>query len=117
MPMSLDLRKLVPGLNRPTAVIEIGNDWIKFLRVDASARRRIISKIFFSKLSQIKEPVENVLSRVFKEFGLSRRWTVILSLPRQLATLRILELPSENSAEIEEIIQLQVGKQTPYSKE
>ena len=115
--LKLNLRNLMPWLDHSMTVVEIGNDWIKFLRADTVARRRTISKIFFSKLSQIKEPVENMLSRVSKEFGLSRHGTVVMSLPRQLATLRILELPSENPAEIDEIIQLQVGKQTPCSKE
>ncbi len=38
-------------------------------------------------------------------------------LPRHLATTRILELPSVDLKEIDDIIGLHIGKQTPYSRE
>jgi Tfp pilus assembly protein PilN len=45
------------------------------------------------------------------------RRNVVMYLSRNLVTVRILELPSTSPKEIGDMISLQIGKQTPYSKE
>ncbi|MBN1557398.1 MAG: PilN domain-containing protein [Lentisphaerae bacterium] len=42
---------------------------------------------------------------------------VLACLPRQVVTVRIIELPSTDPAEIADMVHLQMGKQTPYSEE
>ena len=97
-------------------MIEIGNDWLKILEGKPLPSGVVITKAGFSKLASIKEPIGTALSTILKELRLNKR-SALLCLPRHLATLRILELPSTDAKEIDGIINLQVGKQTPYKKE
>jgi hypothetical protein len=54
--------------------------------------------------------------RACKTLKLDKR-NVVVCLPRQMVNIRMLELPSTDSAEIEDMIELQAGKQTPYSRD
>lgn len=103
-------------LKRPVVVVEIGNDWLKIVGGTSSPKGGRINKIYLMKLVQIKERIESVVAKTFKKMKFSRH-SVILCIPRHLVTVRMLELPSTNHKEIMEMINLQVGKQTPYSKE
>lgn len=108
--------RLLQGLfNKPVVVIEIGNDWLKILECNPSLAN-LITKTRFMKLSQIKESVSDAISKIFRDLKLNKN-TVILCIPRHLATVRILELPSIDPKEIADMIELQIGKQTPYAKE
>ena len=101
---------------KPVVVIEIGTDWIKILEKKYSQAGPYVSKIHFLKLAQIKEPVWEAISKAFTQLKLDKR-SVITYIPRHLTTVRVLELPATNPKEISDMISLQVGKQTPYSKE
>ncbi len=92
--------------------IEIGNDWLKI--IESSLGK--ITKIDCKKLVDIKGKVSDVIHTIFQRLNLNKH-DVILCIPRYLATVRILELPSINPNEIRGMVNLQVGKQTPYSKE
>ncbi len=93
-------------------VVEIGNDWLKVIE-NASGK---ITKTDCKKLVEIKGSVSEVINKIFQKLNLNKQ-SVILCIPRQLVTVRMLELPSINSDEINGMVNLQVGKQTPYSKE
>lgn len=104
-------------LNKPTVIIEIGNDWLKIIQAKVSSVDGVsIDKVNIFKLVEIKDSVSTVISNAFRELKLNKE-KVTLCLPRHLVTTRILELPSVNPQEIADIINLQIGKQTPYSKE
>jgi Tfp pilus assembly PilM family ATPase/Tfp pilus assembly protein PilN len=100
----------------PVVVVEIGTDWIKILEKKNSKAGPYVAKIHFLKLAQIKEPVWDAISRAFAQLKLGKH-SVITYIPRHLTTVRVLELPATNQKEISDMIGLQVGKQTPYSKE
>lgn len=97
-------------------VVEIGNDWLKISENRCSQGRVCITRLKFLKLAQIEEPVESALSRIFTELKLGRR-SVIMYIPRHLMTVKTLDLPSTDSKEIADMLSLQAGRQTPYSKE
>ena len=99
-----------------STVVEIGNDWLKILEYSSSYRGGCVTRASFVKLVQIKEPVTEALSKAFKSLKLSKEG-VIACIPRHLVTVRILEFPSVDSKEINNMVTLQVGKQTPYSRE
>ncbi|MBI5149196.1 MAG: pilus assembly protein PilM [Candidatus Omnitrophica bacterium] len=102
---------------RPVVVVEIGNDWLKVMEGSpASGKESVITKASFRKLVEIKEPVTAALVRIFKELKLSKQG-VIACIPRHLLTVRILEFPSINPKDIRDMVSLQVGKQTPYSRD
>jgi Tfp pilus assembly protein PilN len=103
--------------NKKTVVIiEIGNDWLKVFEGQATKHHVIVNKASFRKLAQINEPIDQAISNLCKELKINKK-QVITYIPRHLITVRILELPSTNIREIDAIIKLQIGKQTPYSRE
>ena len=101
---------------KTVVVVEIGNDWLKIVEGRVAAGGVRIAKARFVKLSQIKESISDTISTIFNDLKLDKQ-AVITYLPRNLVTVRLLELPSVNPQEISSIINLQIGKQTPYSKE
>jgi Tfp pilus assembly PilM family ATPase len=102
--------------NKPIVIVEIGNDWLKILECNPFSRANFITKASFIKLSQIRESVSGAIADVFRNLKLNKN-SVFLCIPRSLVTVRILELPSIDPKEIADMIELQIGKQTPYSKE
>jgi len=93
-------------------VVEIGNDCLKIVECTG----KTISKFHFVKLVEIKGTVERGIEEIFKNLKLNKR-NIIVIIPRHLVTVRMLEFPSTNEVEISNMVSLQVGKQTPYSKE
>lgn len=110
------IRRIKNLFNNPVVIIEIGNNWLKVLERNSFVGANFITKIKFIKLSQIKESVPDAISGIFKDLKLNKN-TVLACIPRHLVTVRILELPSVDPKEITDMIDLQIGKQTPYSKE
>lgn len=101
---------------KPIVVVEIGNDWLKVLEDAPSPMGRYIAKAQFQKLAQIKESVATAIADIFRTLALNKA-SVIICIPRHLVTVRTLEVPSMDPKEISEIVDLQINKQTPYSKE
>ena len=100
---------------KASTVVEIGNDWLKIMEYSPSYRRGCVTRVSFVKLVQIKEPVTEALAKAFTSLKLSKEG-VTACIPRHLVTIRILEFPSVDPKEIGEMVNLQVGKQTPYSR-
>lgn len=97
-------------------VVEIGNEWLKVAESRHAARGRCITKVKYVRLAEIKGPLEEAISKIFKEMKLEKH-SIITFIPRHLTNVRILELPSTDPKEINDMVNLQLGKQTPYSKE
>jgi len=109
--------KLIQGrYKKTTVVVEIGNDWLKILESQVSPSQKYLTKASFTKLAHIKERVSDEIARVFKNLNLDKK-CVITYIPRHLLTVRVLHLPSTDPKEISDMVNLQVGKQTPYSKD
>lgn len=109
----------MPKLTFPqksVVVVEIGNDWLKIIEGAPGPKEGSITKASFKKLVEIKEPVTVALAKIFKDLKLNKQG-VIACIPRHLVTVRILEFPSTNPKDIRDMVSLQVGKQTPYSRE
>jgi len=103
-------------LKKPVVVVEIGNDWLKVLENAHSPKGRYVAKARFIRLAHIKGSVAETISDIFRGLKLDRG-SVITYIPRHLVTVRILELPSTDPKEIKDMVDLQISKQTPYSKE
>ncbi len=113
------LKKLkFPPLGLPTTVVavEIGNDWLKIAQKSQTKNGKASYVINLSKLAQIKDSIATAISKIFKDLKLDRKH-VVAYIPRHLVTVRMLELPTTDPKEISDMINLQIGKQTPYSKE
>ena len=119
MPKLQYLEKLISKIRlfkKPIVIVEIGNDWLKIAENAPSSTGRRITKAYFAKLADIKESIPDAISKIFKDLQINKG-PVITYLPRHLSTVRILEFPSTDPAEINDMLTLQIGKQTPYSKE
>ena len=111
------MRSFIQKKSKKTSiVVEIGNDWLKILEYSPSYKGGIVTRASFVKLVQIKESVTEALAKAFKSLNLSKEG-VTACIPRHLVTVRILEFPSVDPKEINDMVTLQVGKQTPYSRE
>jgi hypothetical protein len=62
------------------------------------------------------QEISEVIKKISKRLKLKNS-TCFISVPRYYVTSRNLDLPSTNSNEIKEMIQLQIGKQTPYDQD
>lgn len=102
------------SFKKPVVIIEIGNDWLKMIQAEPSRGGASISRIHLEKVGA--GSVSQSISKALKKLKFAAG-PVIACLPRHMVNIRILELPSTESDEIEDMVDLQVGKQTPYSKE
>ncbi len=100
----------------PVVVIEVGNDWLKILQADRSRSGVQVTRAFVHRLEGGTEPVADVIANAM-EVGDFADGPVRLCLPRHLANVRMLDLPSTDPHEIADMIDLQLGKLTPYSRE
>ncbi len=93
------------GFKNPVVVVEIGNDWLKILEYNPAQKGGLVTRASFVKLVQIKEPVTIALAKAFKNLKLSKQ-DVIVCIPRHLVTIRILEFPSTDPKEINDIARI-----------
>jgi len=99
----------------PVVAVEIGSDWLKVVQASPAKDGVSVSGLHLRKLDSSVSPSEAVAT-AFKRQKLPTQG-VIACLPRQMVNVRMLELPSTDRAEIADMVDLQSGKQTPYSRE
>ncbi len=108
---------MIPQVARKSVVVvEIGNDWLKVVGGTRVGQEGMITKVSFQRLVDIKEPVAAALVKVFKDLKLNKE-KVIACMPRHMVTVRFLEFPATNPKDIQDMVSLQIGKQTPYSRD
>ncbi len=94
-------------------LLEVSADWIKLIEVTGDRRGGVtLSRVHLEPVDQ-ETVVSDSLAAALKN-GFSRL-PVLSCIPRQLVNVRLLELPSTEPAEIADMVELQVGRQTPYS--
>jgi len=104
------------GLKSTEVIVEIGNDWLKLAQVEPSRRGFSVSKLHLEKFDSLDDTVAKSLSEAVSRLKVAKI-PVIACLPRQMVNIRMLELPSTDPMEVADMVDLQVGKQTPYSKD
>jgi Tfp pilus assembly PilM family ATPase len=114
LPLNMNFLKF--GRKTDVVVVEIGNDWLKIAQKNSAGAGKTVYQISLSKLALIKAGITEAIDGIFRELKLDRQ-NVIAYIPRHLVTVRMLDLPATDPKEINDMINLQVGKQTPYSKE
>ncbi|MDA0323506.1 MAG: pilus assembly protein PilM [Verrucomicrobia bacterium] len=97
-------------------IIEVGGRWLKMARVDFSRRGAKISRLHTARHDGDLAVVPEMISQASVKLKLSRE-TVISYLPRQVVSVRLLDLPSSDPQEVADMVDLQIGKQTPYSRD
>lgn len=103
-------------LKSPAVIVEIGNDWLKLMQVQPVRGGVAVTKLHMERFDSIDSRVARSMALACKKQKFAKV-PVIACLPRQMANVRLIELPSVDPAEIEDMVDLQVGKQTPYSRD
>lgn len=97
-------------------IVEIGTDWLKMIQAEPSRGGVSISRLHVEPIQPGAVDLAGSIARAFKEKKFTKA-PVIACVPRQMATIRLLDLPSTDVSEIADMVDLQVTKQTPYSKD
>lgn len=111
--MKTDRHITAPG--RLVTAIELGSDWVKLVQVDRRGRSPAISRIVARKLDD-GDIASGGLARAVKALNCGAG-DVIACVPRHAVTVRTFELPSSDPREVGDMIDLQIAKQTPYSRD
>ncbi len=96
-------------------VVELGTESLKLLVASATRKGIALDRVHVQHLAAGAAP-EEAIAAALKKHKI-RAAHVIGVLPRQSANLRLMELPSTDEAEIADMIDLQAGRQTPYSRD
>lgn len=107
------------GKSRPrknVVAVEIGKDWLKIVQSEPARKGVSISKLHLERIADDDPSLADAISSVVRDLKFPKI-PVIACLPRHTVTVRILKLPSTDPAEVADMVELQVGKQTPYSRE
>jgi len=97
-------------------ICELGADWLKIVRLEHGRSGIALAAAHMQALDPLQSVSADMLRSVLKEMGAAD--TPLYScMPRQSVTFRALSLPSTKQDEVSDMIDLQVGKLTPYSKE
>ena len=105
-----------PARKGTVVVAEIGQNWFKLAQLQLGKRGVQVEKLHVEHFEQLGGALSVRISRTVKEMKIGNN-PVLGVLPRQLANLRVLELPSSDVEEIESMVDLQIGRQTPHSRE
>ncbi len=100
-----------------TTSIEISDRYIKLVQVLVNGQSEKVIACLFKEFSpEDPKAAGEELKKLLKDHSLKPRH-VILAIPRQSVTTKILKLPSQNPIEISEMAGFQATKQIPYPKE
>lgn len=97
-------------------IAEAGNDRIKIIQVTRDRDGVCVSKLFIKRFDSVDDEFMRSLSADVRKLRLGNA-PVVACLPRQVVNVRLLEVPSTDPDEIAGMVELQVGKQTPYSRD
>lgn len=94
-------------------LLEVSADWIKLIEVTANRGGQVtLARAHLEPVVQETVVADSLAAALKAGFS---RLPVLSCIPRQLVNVRLLELPSIETAEIDDMVELQVGRQTPYS--
>ena len=101
---------------RRAVIVEIGRDWLKIAQIEPARGGIAVTKLHVEPFEVLGSSVAQAMATALVEQKFAAG-PVIALVPRQMVTVRVLELPSTEPSEIADMIDLQIGKQTPYSKD
>ena len=97
--------------------LEIDSDWLKIVQVETFVKERKVSRIILEKITSLSdEEISQRIKGLSKDMKINSDF-LIISVSHTQAVIRNVELPSTSLAEIKSMVELQIGKQTPFAKE
>lgn len=104
-------------LKKSTAAVEIGPNWLKIAAAVEGKTGRRLTAAAWEPVQGLDELSIALKINQFLKINKLSPSKALISFPSQNLTTRILSLPSTDPAEIQDIVELQAVKQTPYSRE
>jgi hypothetical protein len=104
------------AFGKTVVAIEPGNEWFKLVQVTRGRDGLKVDKVVLKRA----EEVESLAGPDFlKAIGIPELAgaPVIACLPRQMVNVRLFDLPSGDLEEIADMVDLQIARQTPYSRD
>lgn len=95
---------------------EMGQEWVKLVHVDLRGRAPSVSRIVVKSIEEMGGAATADIARGLKALDVAHL-PVIACLPRQMVNIRLFDLPSGDPHEIDDMIDLQLSRQTPYSRD
>src|SRR5437867_5428212 len=114
-PARILLRPFQSRRQRTTTALELSGEWLKLAQVEVGAKGKRLLRLIARPVAP-QEELSQTLVDLFKT-GMSSADSIVISIPRNLVTVRNLQLPTADPHELKEMIDLQAAKQTPYAKE
>ncbi len=114
-PARILLRPFQSRRQRTTTALELSGEWLKLAQVEVGAKGKRLLRLIARPVAP-QEELSQTLVDLFKT-GMSSADSIVISIPRNLVTVRNLQLPTTDPHELKEMIDLQAAKQTPYAKE
>ncbi|NIO09515.1 MAG: pilus assembly protein PilM, partial [Deltaproteobacteria bacterium] len=115
-----DFKRMLPWPFHPRAskqvvALECSGECIKLAQVDVSGKSRKVMKLA-ARTVVLQEDMPKTLLNLMEE-GFVSADSVLISVPRNLVTVRNLQLPTTDPKELREMVNLQAVKQTPFLKD
>jgi len=99
-------------------ILEIGNNTVKILWGRAKLKDFQIANVVIKRIQQDSpESLAEAITSTLDKKTLKKFKPVVLSIPRNQATLRNLKFPSKDKRELDNIVSLHLTQQVPYSRE
>jgi len=112
----MSTKAVKPHPEKLSVVVEVGADRVKLLQFEKRGAGVALARAYVRKFDAVNENLADAVRAAVKE-GKFARVPVLAALPRQMVNIRMLELPSTDPGEIADMVDLQAGKQTPYSRD
>lgn len=112
--MSAERKKTFAG--RSVIAVEMGQDWFKLAEVDLRRERPSLSRIVLKRPDEMGGLTGEGLVRWLRALDIGAA-PVVVCLSRQMVNVRLFDLPSGDPREIADMIDLQISRQTPYSRD
>ncbi|MEA3328976.1 MAG: pilus assembly protein PilM [Candidatus Omnitrophota bacterium] len=99
-------------------ILEIGGDWLKVVQAEPLlSKDRKISRVIIKNIASLSDQaLIKIITELSKELKINPD-ILVVSVPYHLVAVRNLELPSTDLTEIKDMVELQIGKQTPFSRD
>lgn len=110
--------KIDPQLSfgKTVVAVEPGTEWFKLVQVSRGKDGPLVDKTILKRMSEVESHAGPDFLKIVGAPELAGT-TVIVCLPRQLVNVRLFDLPSGDQQEIADMVDLQIARQTPYSRD
>ncbi len=99
---------------KQVVLVEIGSEWLKIAQFDKISGGLVLSKLHLEKFESVGADLTRMIESAYKNHKFAKI-PVIACLPRKVVNVRMVDLPSNDISEIEDMVEMQVRKLTPYS--